>query len=85
MSDFASVMSGCAQETTNVFSIINSEFNNWNDEKATLIKGQIDNSKRAFQSVFEAARMLEGDIKKMQETANKVEEISRKTVGNDLF
>lgn len=74
MSDFASVMSGCGQEATNVFSIINSEFNNWNDEKATIVKGEIENSKRAFQSVFEAARMLESDIKKMQETAYRVED-----------
>lgn len=83
--NYSSVMNGFFKEVSRIFEIIYAELDNWNDDKSSEVKRQIDSSKHAIKMVSESAKMLDEDIKKMQDCADKVEEITRKTVGNDLF
>lgn len=82
MSEFKSAVSGCFSEASSILSSLKSELNNWNDSKATVVKEQVENDRRSFQMVCDASKFVEDDIRKMREIADKVESISRKTVGN---
>lgn len=82
MSEFRSAISGCFSEASNILSGLRSELNNWNDSKSMVVKEQVENDRRSFQLVCDASKLVEEDIRKMREIADKVESISRKTVGD---
>ena len=84
MSEFRVVAQRCFSESSGILREIKSELNNWNDSRAVTVKDYVENSRRSFQLVCDAAGSVESDIQKMREIADKVENISRKTTGNGI-
>lgn len=82
MSKLRSAVSQCFSEASSILSSLKSELNNWNDSKAIIVKEQVENDRRSFQMVCDAYKIVENDINRIYEVADKVESISRKTVGN---
>lgn len=70
----------CFSEASSVLGGINSELANWNDDKAIPVKDYIGKVKTSFQTVCDTAKSVEEHIKKMQESADKVERITRKNI-----
>ena len=81
MSEFRSTATRCFSEASGILREIRLELNNWNDSRATVVKEFVENSRKSFQLVCDAASQVDDDIKKMREIADKVESISRKTTG----
>ena len=84
MSEFRTVAHRCFEVSSNILREIRSELNNWNDSKSVTVKEYVESSRRSFQLVCDAAGKVETNIQKMREIADKVESISRKTVGDGI-
>ena len=84
MSEFRATAQRCFSEASSVLREIKSELNNWNDSKSVTVKEYVENARRSFQLVCDAAGNVDVDIQKMREIADKVENISRKTTGNGI-
>lgn len=80
MSKLKSAVSECFLEASSILSTLKSELNNWNDSKAIIVREQVENDRRSFQMVCDAYKVVEDDIRKISEIADKVESISRKMV-----
>ena len=80
MSSFRSTTRNCFSEASSVLSGIKSELSNWNDDKAIPVKDYIEKIKNGFQTVCNMINSVEEHIKKMQESADKVERITRKNI-----
>jgi len=84
MSEFRATAQRCFSESSSILREIKSELNNWNDPRSVTVKDYVENSRRSFQLVCDAAGNVDTDIQKMREIADKVESISRKTTGNGI-
>lgn len=84
MSQFKTTIQSCLKDVRAVLASLRLELNNWNDDKSTVVKAEVERNNRTFQLVCDAAIKVEADIKKMEESVDKVENISRKISNNGI-